>query len=67
MDGGSGGSPADEGMDEARRVAFMAGAIAAYRRDKEKAAKVGAAGAGTRAGDPWKDQGRRAQMRSTLR
>jgi acetyl-CoA carboxylase biotin carboxylase subunit len=66
MAGGRGG-PDDEGSaQEARRVAFMLAAIAAYRRDKERAARA-AASAAPRGGDPWKELGRRFQMRGALR
>jgi acetyl-CoA carboxylase biotin carboxylase subunit len=66
MAGGKGG-PEDEGSaQEARRVAFMLAAIAAYRRDKERATRAAVSGA-ARAGDPWKELGRRSQMRGTLR
>jgi acetyl-CoA carboxylase biotin carboxylase subunit len=66
MAGGRGG-PDDEGSaQEARRVAFMLAAIAADRRDKERAARA-ASSAAPRAGDPWKEFGRRSQMRGALR
>jgi acetyl-CoA carboxylase, biotin carboxylase subunit len=68
MDGGSGGAPEGEDAEaaEARRVAYMLAAIAAYRRDKQRAAATAEAGPG-RALDPWKTFGRRAQMRGMLR
>jgi acetyl-CoA carboxylase, biotin carboxylase subunit len=58
--------PVGEDTREARRVAFMMAAIAAYRRDKERAAMAAAvaSGGGT---DPWKSFGRRSQMRGGLR
>jgi acetyl-CoA carboxylase biotin carboxylase subunit len=67
MAGGRGG-PADEASaEEARRVAFLLAAIAAYRRDKERAARA-ASGATVATGrDPWKEFGRRVQMRGGLR
>ncbi len=68
MAGGSGGGIEIEGdRDEVRRVAFMVAAIAAYRRDKQRAgrAAVGSGDAGAR--DSWKEFGRRAQMRGNLR
>jgi acetyl-CoA carboxylase biotin carboxylase subunit len=68
MGGGSGGSVETEGDgDEVRRVAFMVAAIAAYRRDKRRAAQAstGSDAAGTR--DSWKEFGRRSQMRGNLR
>jgi len=67
MAGGKGG-PEDEGSaEEARRVAFMLAAIAAYRRDKERAARAASHSAGTRSGDPWREFGLRAQMRGGVR
>jgi acetyl-CoA carboxylase biotin carboxylase subunit len=64
MGGGKGGPEADD--EETRRVAFMAAAIAAYRRDKERAIRAATAprSGGT---DPWKSFGRRTQMRGGLR
>ncbi|HEY8495156.1 MAG TPA: acetyl-CoA carboxylase biotin carboxylase subunit, partial [Myxococcota bacterium] len=64
---GGKGDPRPLGADaqEARRVAFMMAAIAAYKRDKERAAAarpVVVAGV-----DPWKSFGRRSQMRGGLR
>jgi acetyl-CoA carboxylase biotin carboxylase subunit len=67
MAGGKGG-PDDAGdVEEARRVAFLLAAIAAYRRDKERASRSLAQPAGGRGGDPWKEFGRRGQMRGGLR
>jgi acetyl-CoA carboxylase biotin carboxylase subunit len=67
MDGGKGGpAPAGEVQAEARRVALMLGAIAAYKRDKARSAASPRSGGG-RVGDPWKDFGRRSQMRGGLR
>jgi len=54
--------PMSDDAREARRVAFLMAAIAAYRRDKQRAAfSLGPAGG--RAESPWKVFGRRAQMR----
>jgi acetyl-CoA carboxylase biotin carboxylase subunit len=68
MQGGKGGG-SDEGEEaaEARRVAQMLAAIAAYRREKELASRAAAASSGKAAEDPWKQAGRRAQMRGGLR
>ncbi len=68
MDGGRGGEIA-EGDDEkeAHRVAFMIAAIAAYRRDKERASRARPAGEGGSGVDPWKAHGRRARLRGELR
>jgi acetyl-CoA carboxylase biotin carboxylase subunit len=68
MQGGKGGA-SDEGEEaaEARRVAQMLAAIAAYRREKERASRAAAASSGKAAEDPWKQAGRRAQMRGGLR
>jgi len=65
MDGGSGGSVAEDDA-ELRRVAFMIAAIAAYRRDKQQASR---ARSETHSGglDPWKAFGRRSQLRGGLR
>jgi hypothetical protein len=62
--GGKGGPTVDPG--EARRVAHMLAAIAAYRRDKarsERAARRPSGGAS----EPWKEYARRSQMRGNLR
>jgi acetyl-CoA carboxylase biotin carboxylase subunit len=68
MDGGKGGPEInDEDQREARRVAFMLGAIAAYRRDKERSARASSVSTGGGGGDPWKAFGRRSQMRGGLR
>jgi acetyl-CoA carboxylase biotin carboxylase subunit len=68
MDGGSGGGFEVEGEgDEVRRVAFMVAAIAAYRRDKQRAARASSGSGAARARDAWKEFGRRAQMRGNLR
>jgi acetyl-CoA carboxylase biotin carboxylase subunit len=67
MAGGKGGTAAsDEDAAEARRVAFMMAAIVAFRRDKHRASEVSVA-VGTGGGDPWKNFGRRAQMRGGWR
>jgi acetyl-CoA carboxylase biotin carboxylase subunit len=67
MAGGRGGPDDEESAAEARRVAFLLAAIAAYRRDKERAARAASGAAATAAGDPWKEFGRRSQMRGGLR
>jgi acetyl-CoA carboxylase biotin carboxylase subunit len=64
MDGGKG---APEPESEERRVALMLGAIAAYRRDKERAERAAYRPAGGGGGDPWREFGRRSQMRGSLR
>ena len=65
----AGGRGAEVGVDgeasEARRVACMVAAIAAYRRDKDLAARAGQPAAG--GGDPWRDFGRRSALRGGLR
>jgi acetyl-CoA carboxylase biotin carboxylase subunit len=66
MAGGRGGPDDEAEAREARRVAFLLAAIAAYQRDKQRAARA-ASSATARAGDPWKELGRRAQMRGALR
>jgi len=68
MDGGRGGEIA-EGDDEkeAHRVAFMIAAIAAYRRDKERAGRARQGEEGGRGADPWKEHGRHARLRGVLR
>ena len=68
MDGGKGGD-VDGGDEEveARRVAQIMAAIAAFRRDKERAAKATSNTGGGGGGDPWKDYGRRLSMRGGLR
>jgi acetyl-CoA carboxylase biotin carboxylase subunit len=68
MNGGR-GAGREEGEDaaEARRVALMLAAIAAYRREKEQATRAQAATSGRAAEDPWKQAGRRAQLRGGLR
>ena len=69
MDGGRGGEAAEgEDEKEARRVAFMLAAIAAYRRDKAQAGRAASAASGGGSGlDPWKQHGRRARLRAELR
>jgi acetyl-CoA carboxylase biotin carboxylase subunit len=67
MAGGKGGPDDANEVAEARRVAFMLAAIAAYRRDKERATRSVAHSAAARGGDPWKEFGRRGQMRGGLR
>ena len=56
-----------EAVGEARRVAFMLAAIAAYRRDKERAGRAEVASSNTGSGSPWRDHGRRSQMRGSPR
>jgi acetyl-CoA carboxylase biotin carboxylase subunit len=67
LDGGRGGADEGEEAAEARRVAQMLAAIAAYRRDKEQAARVRMVAGATAAAEPWKQSGRRAQLRGGLR
>jgi len=62
----AGGRGEPEQADEERRVAMVLAAIAAYRRDKARAERAAAAGAGA-AENPWKSFSRRAQMRGGLR
>ncbi len=66
---GGKGDPRPESDDsrEARRVAFMMAAVAAYQRDKARAAMASAVAEGSSGGDPWKHFGRRSQMRGGLR
>jgi acetyl-CoA carboxylase biotin carboxylase subunit len=66
MAGGKGGDDGEEAT-EARRVALMLAAIAAYRREKEQATRAQAVTSGGVADDPWKQAGRRAQLRGGLR
>jgi len=58
--------PLSEDALQARRVAFMMAAIAAYKRDKQRAA-FSLAPAGGAVESAWKVFGRRAQMRGCLR
>jgi acetyl-CoA carboxylase biotin carboxylase subunit len=68
MDGGKGGDPSGAGPDEeASRVAFMLAAIAAYRRDKQRATHAASVSREGGLEDPWKAFGRRSQMRGRLR
>jgi acetyl-CoA carboxylase biotin carboxylase subunit len=67
MAGGKGGPEDPAGVEEARRVAFLLAAIAAYRRDKERAARAASHSGAPRGSDPWKEFGRRRQMRGGLR
>jgi acetyl-CoA carboxylase biotin carboxylase subunit len=66
MDGGKGGDTADAD-DEPRRVALMLGAIAAYQRDKQRAARASSASSGKEPSDAWKEFGKRRAMRGSLR
>jgi len=50
-----------------QRVAMMAAAIACYRRDKEAGERTQTPGGGGVAEDPWKNFGRRQQMRGGSR
>ena len=52
-----------EEVAEARRVAFMLAAIAAYRRDKERAARTQTPASESAPGSSWKNFGRKLQMR----
>ena len=63
MDGGKG---APEAGGEERRVAQMLAAIAAYRRDKQRAERAVYHG-GSGGGSGWQAYGRRSQMRGGLR
>jgi acetyl-CoA carboxylase biotin carboxylase subunit len=66
MDGGRGGDDAaDDG--EPRRVAVMLAAIAAYRRDKQRATQAVATDPGRGPADAWKEFARRRAMRGSLR
>ena len=68
MNGGKGAGPeAGEEALEARRVALMLAAIAAFRREKDRATRADAATSGRAAEDAWKQAGRRAQLRGGLR
>jgi acetyl/propionyl-CoA carboxylase alpha subunit len=64
-----GGSLVSEPDPEAERVAHTMAAIAAFRAQKDKAARAAASvsGGGPDAGARWKDAGRRSQMRGGLR
>ena len=50
-----------------RRVAYMLAAIAAYRRDKQRATRASAATGDDGRGDSWTEFGRRSGMRGSLR
>ena len=65
MDGGRGGAEPDD--HETRRVAYMLAAIAAHRRDKQRAARASAATGGGDRRDSWAEFGRRSGMRGSLR
>jgi hypothetical protein len=45
----------------------MMAAIVAFKRDKQRAAAASVVAAGSGGGDPWKQFGRRAQMRGGSR
>ena len=67
MDGGKGREELLDGDEEVTRAAYMLAAIAAYRRDKERAQRAASVRTGEGDGDPWKDFGRRSAMRGGLR
>jgi len=67
MAGGKGVAEDAGEAEEARRVAFLLAAIAAYRRDKERAARSLAQTSVGSGVDAWKEFGRRGQMRGGLR
>jgi acetyl-CoA carboxylase biotin carboxylase subunit len=68
MDGGKGGGVrGGEGDAEVLRVAQIMAAIAAFRRDKDRAAKAIETSGGRRGGDAWRDFGRRSALRGGLR
>ena len=64
MDGGSGGVIEDD--EETRRAAQMLAAIAAYRRDVERASRASAQTGSGAAESGWKTHGRRQLMRGGL-
>ena len=64
MDGGKG---APEAAGEPRRAALMLAAIAAYRRDKERAERSAHHAPQDGETNAWKSFGRRSQMRGNLR
>ena len=67
MDGGRGAPDTENGgMDDTRRVAFILAAIVAYRIDKERSARASDAATKNPRENPWKQYGRRVQMRSNL-
>jgi len=53
--------------DETHRMARMLAAIAAYRRDKERAERASSSAGSGPSEDPWKALGRRSQMRGSHR
>ena len=68
MAGGKGGDfDGGEEEAEARRVAFMIAAIAAYQREKARASRASAQEGSGRGTDPWKAHGRLARLRGELR
>ncbi len=68
MDGGRGGEvEGGEEEKEARRVAFMIAAIAAYQREKAQASRAASRQGEGRGVDPWKAHGRQARLRGALR
>ena len=58
-----GGGAALPGDPEEKRVAVMLAAIAAFKRDRELAARSSGGGSAERAGSRWKALGRRRQLR----
>jgi acetyl-CoA carboxylase biotin carboxylase subunit len=67
MDGGRGGE-FDAGADEeeVQRAAYIIAAIAAYRRDKQRAARARSFSGGDVRSEPWKQHGRERQLRGGL-
>ena len=57
----------DPSVAEVRRMAVLLAAVAAYRRDIERAGRGGSGSNTPAAADLWKSFGRRAQMRGSLR
>ncbi len=62
----AGGKGAPEEPGEERRVAVSLAAIAAYRRDKSRAERASAGATQANGGNPWKEYGKRRQMRGGL-
>jgi acetyl-CoA carboxylase biotin carboxylase subunit len=62
-----GGMGEAEEPGEERRVAVMLAAIAAYRRDKERAERASSTASEGGDDNPWRTFGRRSQMRGGLR
>ena len=53
------------GRAQGRRVAMMIAAVSAYRRDKERAERASTQTSGS-SENPWKNFGRRSQLRGGL-